>query len=378
MAFQNLGFFPTLQYQSLYASLGSVSWNHNAHYWECQLNSSSNGTSGSFSITFHEQGISVLGLSVNPSSTLIPIQKYSSTPFRPSSNSSSFPGPLNIYSDVCASGIHFATSSLFGNSNLAYTQNDFNSLDNTLNSIYQIPSSTAFINGISLTKETIAVLVGNKISFGSQGNTLLTTSTGIPATDTSIDRIQGPHYCDPRSKKSSLTNSVVLAWSSTTNSPTVSLYLSYTGGSSFINVPVSTDLSSTNNGGKIYAVTIDHSRATICVLLRDANNSDRILIIDALNTANSTLGYTSGSNRSVLDGGGKRAVPSLRAFPGGQLLVWGDSLNYSPDGGKTLFPVALNSRNPGMPASGLGSLESILDVVGSNDGKFAVLTSTNR
>ena len=141
---------------------------------------------------------------------------------------------------------------------------------------------------------------------------------------------------------------------------------------------VNADITGTGTGGKVYDVAIDHTRATLCVLIRDGNGYDRILVVDLSNTANTTLGYSSGSTASILEAGVKGAAPGMRSFPGGQLLVWGDSLNYSPDGGKTLFAVPLASRNPALPAAGLASSEYISDVVASQDGAFAVLTSTNR
>ena len=54
------------------------------------------------------------------------------------------------------------------------------------------------------------------------------------------------------------------------------------------------------------------------------------------------------------------------------------SLLDSPNGGATLFPISLVSRDPARPAVGLGSAEYISQVTTSSNGFFGVLTSTNR
>ncbi|KAJ3339644.1 hypothetical protein HDU91_000985 [Kappamyces sp. JEL0680] len=121
-----------------------------------------------------------------------------------------------------------------------------------------------------------------------------------------------------------------------------------------------------------------HASGSLSVLIRDGNGYDRILLVDLANTSNTTNGYSSGGAVSVLNAGAKGASPRLTPFPGGELLVWGDSMNYSPDGGKTLYAYTLQSRNSAKPSAGLDTLEYITNVVGTEGGQFAVLTSTNR
>jgi hypothetical protein len=367
---------PVFSYDSLYFSLGSPSWNSEG-YWESLLNTTS--FTGEGRITFVDQEISVVGMRANPASILIPIQKYSSTGLSTSTvSSSSTPGPISIFSDACSSGIHFATSSLFGTFNLAYTQNSFSALDPFLNNIYQIPgSSGAAVKSVASNTASLAFLYGtNSISYLNAAG-VLASSSGIPPT-AALDRLQGPHYCDKRLNQGSFTNAVVVAWSAGTAATNIPLYISQNGGVSFSSLSVNTDISNTGASGRVYDVAIDHARATLCALIRDGNGYDRILVVDLSNYANVTLGYTSGSTASFLDAGVKGSTPGLRIFPAGQLLVWGDSLNFSPDGGKTLFPVAISSRNPALPATGLASTEYIADVAASHTGAFAVLTSMNR
>ena len=170
----------------------------------------------------------------------------------------------------------------------------------------------------------------------------------------------------------------MVGWNANTVATSVPLYISWNGGATFTATSINTDISSSGTGGRIYDVSLDFARGTAAVLIRDGNAADRILILDLANTANKTLGYSSSGSASLLNAGSKGSSPRMKAFPGGELLLWGDSLAYSPDGGNNVLALTLTSRNSLLPAPGLATLEYILDVVNAYDGHFAVLTSTKR
>lgn len=62
----------------------------------------------------------------------------------------------------------------------------------------------------------------------------------------------------------------------------------------------------------------------------------------------------------------------------GELLIYGDDLYYSPNGGLTATKVILRSRDRDRPAPFLNATEYIKEVKTSSNGDYAVLTSDMR
>eukprot|EP00842_Homolaphlyctis_polyrhiza_P000046 jgi/Hompol1/1041/HPOL_004442-RA len=126
-------------------------------------------------------------------------------------------------------------------------------------------------------------------------------------------------------------------------------------------------------------MSISHTYATITILIRDGSAYDRISIYSFSSGSVTSSGYQFNSNL-IVDAGIKGSSPGLTAVASGagEMLIWGDSLFYSPNAGINVFSISLLSRDPARPATGLSSSEYITSVVSSTTGRFAVLTSTNR
>ncbi|KAJ3411960.1 Mitochondrial matrix cochaperone [Chytridiales sp. JEL 0842] len=122
---------------------------------------------------------------------------------------------------------------------------------------------------------------------------------------------------------------------------------------------------------------------TYAILVRDDSGMDKIVIFDpiSLTLVDGQRFSAIDTSLPLLDAGVKGAIPQMvsTASGGGDFLIGGDSLFVSPNGGKSIFAVALRSRNPALPAVGLGATEFIKQIATSwIDGGFAALTSTNR
>ena len=254
--------------------------------------------------------------------------------------------------------------------------------------MYSLPASItpgSTIRGAAFAFGSIAVITTNGVaSANSTALSAFNIATGLPLS-TQMTQIRGPMYCDFTISRASTLNQIIITWDSTAVSTVsvsnVSFFVSQDGGTTFTAVSINVDINAVG-GGFIRDVAVQHTYNNLAVLIRDGSAYDRIATFNLSSmTVSSTLGYSFNpavNANIIVDGGSKGSSPKLTPIPGGQLLVWGDMLCYSSNGGANVFSVSLLSRDPSRPAIGLASSEYIKDVTAGYDGRIAVLTSTNR
>jgi hypothetical protein len=282
---------------------------------------------------------------------------------------------FNFFPDTCSQSVAVAVSNKYGNGILALSQSQFTLDPNSLMSHSSI--GTSRIYGVAPTVSGIAILTASGLYFGNSTTALLSVS-GIPS---GLNSLRYVSYCDATASYSSWLNKVVVAWDSsattTASTSTLPIYLSINGGQSFTTVTVNVALAGVAVGGSIKDVAIQHSSKNLAILVRDAGNYHRIVLYDLV-LAVFTQGYSFQTNASPLIDTKTGSAPRLVSMPMGELIIYGDNLYYSPNGGYSLFLLNLDSRDSRNPAAGLTGTEYIRQVAIGSAGAYAALTSTNR
>lgn len=307
------------------------------------------------------------------------IEKFNSLDFAVTSTVSNSPTPFfRVYTDPFAVENLIATGSIYGSENFVF----LSSLHSSPAATFQLKPSLGSITAlteIAFTNLSTFFLAANKIYCMTNGTT--TESTGIPVL-AGVNRIKTATHKDRSSNGTSTLNSLILAWNSdvrVANSANyVPVYISFNNGASFSNFEVVVTSNAAIAGGRIFDISVEHSFSKLAILVRDENGADVIYLTDAFNPGVLTMGYRNGaSSDSLFFTGSKNSLPRISAIKG-TLFVWGDGLNFSPDGGFNLFPISIVSRNAQVSPVGLGTSEFVKDVAFSNNGGFAILTSNNR
>jgi hypothetical protein len=282
---------------------------------------------------------------------------------------------FNFFPDTCSESVAVAVSNKYGNGILALTQSQFTLDPNTLLSSSVI--GTARIYGVAPTVSGIGILTVNGFYFGNS-TTSLTAVSGIPS---GLNSLRYVDYCDPTSSYSSWLNKVVVIWDSGAATSgltsTLPIYLSLDGGQTFLTVTVNVASAGAAAGGSIKDVAIQHSFKNLAILVKDAGSYNRIVLYDLVQ-GTFTQGYSFQSTATPLIDTKTGSAPKLVSMPMGELLIYGDNLYYSPNGGNSLFSITLDSRDSRNPAAGLTTTEFVRQVATGASGAYAVLTSTNR
>jgi hypothetical protein len=311
---------------------------------------------------------------------------------------------INLISSACATNeqlvlsdaLQYAPSSvrfLFSKNNMVQTT-----------SLWKLDGITHTLLGTStkLLSATFTALgisfVTDKDVFFWNATTGLTAASGVPVSFTSVLNTAsaavtgsttighvGSAYCDATTLiKSSIAgasenNRAVVLWRRQAGFP---LLYSNDGGYSFVSIDIGSKLSSLLTFTAIWvtdvAVLPTHQGLTLNVrYTQNGVTKDQIVI--AYNVFNDQSGVRFVLGRlSVTTPTTLMHVHALPSGSGEVFAVSGTSVRYSPDGGINFFAVSLASRNPALPALGLGATESIVQFVASRGGYFAVLTSTRR
>jgi hypothetical protein len=281
-------------------------------------------------------------------------------PFPTSIPSPVSPTRLSLYNDIFTPGNFYLVGSHLGGDRLLSVVDNFKS-----NSELLLIGVTLL--DIAITKNTICILTNDKIIYISEG--LANDSEGLVAGVT-INHIKGTNFLS-----SSIYDNLVVGWDSSfrsTDSISVaSIFISVDGGKSFEEVNVSVfSNGSSNIGGYIMDISIQPSYNCIAILIRDANGTDKIVLMDPFNKSDIVNAYTSEPNEtSQIYSDSTAAEPRVISITSG-IFIWGDNLLFSPDGGYNLFQIVFD--NPLLPNEYLKHLA--VDKIG----QFAALTSTNR
>nr|KAJ3421509.1 hypothetical protein HK105_003281 [Polyrhizophydium stewartii] len=385
-AFAAIGEWPSLSMpKSNSLVLNSSTFSQAGSYWEFTY---STGTGSQVSITITGQNTTLLECSIEPLYLTASITKLSASSLALASSASvgsSATSYFSVYQDACAPNVLLAAGSTLGDGRFVLTQSFFGASDASV--LYSLPSTISAgssVRGIAFTMSSIVALVTNGAAVAT-ASTGWFSSSGLPST-TQLNRVSSVAHCDPTMNRTSTSNLVVAAWDSTFRSQPAAtsqtLYVSMDAGASFVAVPINVDKQAAG-GGYIRDVVIVHASQSLVVLVRDGSAFDRIVLVPINLSGGSSDGYqflSSVNPGVILDAGVKGSAPRLTPASSGasDLLLWGDSLFYSPNSGTNVFAVSLISRDPARPAAGLDTTEYIKAVATSTAGRFAALTSTNR
>ncbi|KAI8918744.1 cation channel sperm-associated protein subunit delta-domain-containing protein [Entophlyctis helioformis] len=385
-AFYSVGEWPMVTISGGGAIITNVSIGSTGSYWDVTLQTY---LAGSYPTTITSLNTTLLNCAIRDTHSAIAVTKFSAATLglnTHASAGSSASSYFSVVQDSCAPNVVLAIGSAYGDGRFAMSQTMFAAADSSL--LYSLPSALSpgtSLRGFAFPHGGISALVTNSAVFANTSSPL-SASSGLPAS-TQLARIQSVSYCDASINRTSALNTLVVAWDpaarSTPSATNITLYLSTDAGATFFStVSVNVDKTAVGNG-YIRDVAIIHTFATISILVRDGSGFDRIALLDTRTWTVTTDAYefrTAVNPDVIVDGGVKGSTPRLTpvASGAGELLVWGDGLFYSPNGGLNVFPVSLVSRDPARPAAGLDTSEYITQVATAVNGRFAALTSTNR
>jgi hypothetical protein len=178
---------------------------------------------------------------------------------------------------------------------------------------------------------------------------------------------------------------------------------------------VSVVTANVQNITKVLDMDFNHYSREFVLLAQDLDGKEVLtsitfeeLISGGIVKAHPKIVFSSPNAPFSLDGGQKGATPRVEFMPShsGLLFVYGDAIGMSADGGSTMFPIQLVTRNPNLLSSGVSALQpnefiyqvtyglepsftdqwnrfpistdDFNDYYAPSMGKYAILTSMNR
>jgi hypothetical protein len=369
--FRSLGEYPTFSYDSREIEISVPVYSEN-FYWESTIHTKT--IPGLLTFQIIGQNVSSWGRRLKHRKDVIAISKFRNLDFAQSqdnvlANSSYF----RLIMDPFSVGHFYSLSSAFGaesvvigdiiNQGLKYHLKHSLSNGNALHSV------AATKNGFVLATSTTLTFTINQ-----------TTSESIGIPQGMIDRVKSADYYDRSMNGTSVLNSLVFAWNSLERSvngyPFIRLYYSKDSGRSFSLLMVNVNRNEQSEGsGYIMDLSIQHCHSNVAILIWDVSGSESILLFDPI-TETFENGYYS---QTAILNHNKGSTPGLTSAEGNTLYLWGDNLHFSSDGGKTVSPISITSRDAQTVGSvGLTTTEFIKNFVTAKGGSFAFLTSTNR
>lgn len=216
---------------------------------------------------------------------------------------------FSMFTDKCNKSATIALSSVYGNSNFAFSNSAHYNM-----SIYTGSLSSVFYSA-SITSNGVLLLGSNGLEFSNNSIAKTFTLNGNPQALRFVD------YCSSTNNATEWIFSVVTAFSNQ------SLHISFDGGYNFAKEVTLSQLSlqSSNVGGYIRDVAIQPSFNNLAVLIRDSSGLDRIVIYDLqFNSIRNGFNFT----LNAIDGGVLGSHPGLLAFPTGEILAFGDNIFY--------------------------------------------------
>ncbi|KAJ3332498.1 hypothetical protein HDU76_014053 [Blyttiomyces sp. JEL0837] len=376
--FYSIGQTPIVQAQyTPEISFSSVVYNDTGKFWDFYYNISS---ANSIPIVIGGTDVAIMDCVIENTEILLNAQRHSSASWLTSASlqtSTSTTPYFSIFRDACAKNLAFATSSTFGDGVLAMSQSFFvKPYETTLVNLLGV--SNVHILDIATTTLGLTILTQNGIYFVNETSQAISTPSGLTAS-LGLTNLESLSYCDSSNIEPSTIGIHVVAWSNVAVSSAPVFYHSVDGGKSFTSVSMANVLSA----GQIRDAVVQPIYNNYCFLVRDSTGTDKIVMYypdEGVFQSGYVFSATVATS-PLVDAGQKGSTPQITAPAqgGGEILVWGDALYYSPNGGMNIFQVNLLSRNPQLPAAGLTNTEYIAQVAtASHSGAFAVLTSTNR
>ncbi|KAJ3152767.1 Katanin p60 ATPase-containing subunit A-like 2, partial [Irineochytrium annulatum] len=379
-SFQSVGQYPSISAaEAPKVAFGAAAYNP-ARYWELRYNSSD---ADAIAVTVSGCDVSLLNCFVQETiSSLFVVQnedftatwkKASITTLQSSTKTSS--AAFNVITNPCSENMAFAYGSLYGGANLVYSETFFTASGEQR--MFTLPSGSSIVS-VAATPSGVAALTSTGLYYFPSNSSAASSAVSLSQSVTSsLSYVTSPPYCDPVNGKSSFMNTHVVAWGSGPGALT--FYFSADGGASFLSYSLTSTFGTRASTARILHVAIQHTFENYCILVSTSQDAGAVYLFDpVLQTLSKGNVFAVGS-ALALYGGAKSSAPV--AIPvrsgGGDVLLGGDTLFYSPNGGKNVFAINLLNRNSTVP--GLGVTESVSQLTStSTGGLYAFLSSTNR
>lgn len=274
---------------------------------------------------------------------------------------SEIPSSFKLWVDKCSPNLIFYSLSYESSSALYFTQVGDLTVKNSLIGFQSAPLA------ISSTMSSVCLLVEGSISCFESDREYKTNV--LP----SISAIRSVDFCAYSNiTYSSKNNAIVAAWSesfTSTDDLSSLILISYNSGATF--QPIASFLPSF--AGKICDILIQTSLSNIAILLW-SGNSLRVLLYNVhTQTYHPYSLVQTASWQTVSNAAAYLASGGIR---GSELLLWGQSISYSPNGGLTFFDLRFENRN--RSTNTLLPGEYIFKLVVDANGRIAALTSKKR
>jgi hypothetical protein len=360
-----------VSFESRLITVTETSFNEVGQYWEASLTTLT--TPGQISFIIDGQKVASWGQFVQPVQGTLTISKVPPDTFSVASNLAAATTFFNIHQDGFAKDSIYFENSAMGLNRFRHTESGFRSMSGTRTHA-NFASATGIL-GFAFTRNHVLGLDGfNVCIFSNQGASKSVLTTFANRIISVRDPLLPLEYNSPF-------NDLVIAWNSARSTNSVSvLHLSVDEGKTFKPIDITVDEKGVGAGGYIAAVCFYAPSQNVLVLIRDADGSDRLIMLNPFDTQQPfrRLYERPASQGSLLDSSVKGSKMGMTSSNGGWLYLWGDNLYASDDGGNTINSMILQGKDKNAPNLDLLPSEYIKQVVVESQGDLSVLTSINR